>query len=167
MKPSLLPSFREGHEYRQLHPTKEGGKRWRFVTCKGIRLPHGGIEDGRVIMYHDATGKVWAHHDKFGSYVHEGYAWNGCSPKRWVWPFGWMGTPDLHCTRLASLFHDIGYQFCRTEHFPFHKSDIDLLFFHTISMTGNDDIARLYYEAVRNFGKWSDKPRNGEFSTLL
>jgi len=166
MNPSGLPPFTEGHEYRQLHPTKEGGKRWRFVTTRGIRLPIKGITD-KLICYHDETGYVWARHDRFGLFVEEGYAWNGCSPKRWVWPFGWCGTPDFQCTRLGSLTHDIGYQFARTEHFPLNRSDVDALFYHTIAMTGEVKIASLYHGAVRKLGSWADKPRNGEFSTLL
>jgi hypothetical protein len=166
MKPTDLPPFEEGREYRQLHPTREGGKRWRFITTRGIRLPVKGITE-KTIVYHDATGKSWARHDRFGIYVEEGYAWNGCSPKRWVWPFGWMGTPDFECTRLASLIHDIGYQFARTEHFPMHKSDVDSLFFECIAMTGNADLASIYHGAVVKCGRWTDKPQNGEFSTLL
>jgi hypothetical protein len=166
MKPVCLPSFEEGRHFRQLHPTREGGKRWRFVTSCGIRLSVHGITE-HTIRYHDASGKVWARHDRFGLYVEEGYAWNGCSPKRWVWPFGWMGTPDLKCTILASLCHDVGYQFARTEHFPLNRSDVDAIFYETIAMAGEPDIASIYHGAVRKFGSWADKPRNGEFSTLL
>lgn len=167
MKPlAPLPAFKEGWEYRQLHPTKEGGRRWRYVTTKGIRLRVDGITD-YTIRYHDATGKVWARHDKFGLYVEEGYAWNGCSPKRWVWPFGWVGTPDFQCTILASLCHDIGYQFSRTEHFPLSKAQVDALFYHTIDMLGEHEIAGIYHGAVQKFGRWDDRPRNGEFSTVL
>jgi hypothetical protein len=166
MIPCDLPQFIEGRQFRQLHPTREGGKRWRYKTLRGIRLPVKGITE-HTIVYHDATGKAWARHDRFGLYVEEGYAWNGCSPKRWVWPFGWMGTPDFKCTHLASLTHDVQYQFSRTDHFPLNRSEVDAMFRNTIELAGCDDIARIYYEAVRKFGSWSDKPKNGEFSTLL
>jgi hypothetical protein len=166
MKPHDLPSFDEQDHYRQLHPTREGGRRWRFVTQRGIRLPVKGITD-TTIVYHDSRGKPWARHDRFGVYVEAGYAWNGCSPKRWVWPFGWMGTPDFDCTRLASLVHDIHYQFCRTAHFPLHKCQVDSLFYECIAMTGNIEIASLYHGAVVKHGRWSEKPHNGEYSTLL
>lgn len=167
MKPtSPLPEFRENIEYRQLHPTKEGGKRWRFVTLCGIRLRIDGITD-KTICYHDRTGKIWARHDKFGLYVEEEYTWNGCSPKRWVWPFGWMGTPDFKSTILASLCHDVGYQFACTEHFPLTRSDVDAIFYHTIAMHGDEELAGIYHGAVRKFGSWPAQPRNKEFSTLL
>jgi hypothetical protein len=81
--------------------------------------------------------------------------------------FGWCGTPDFKSTLLASLCHDVQYQFSRTEHFPLNRSDVDALFYETICMAGDEDIARIYHGAVRKFGSWTDKPRNGEFSTLL
>ena len=166
MKPRTLPPFREGIEYRQLHPTKEGGRKWRFVLLKGIRLL---FDTGLkyIICYHGKDGKVWARHDRFGLYIEHGYAWNGCSPKRWYPLLGWCGTPDFHCTRLASCAHDVGYQFGLTEHFPFHKSDVDSLFYHTIAMHGEEDIAGIYHEAVNKFGTWTNRNSNGEFSTLL
>jgi hypothetical protein len=167
MKLIDLPKFREGWEFRQLHPTKEGSRKWRFRTLHGIRLRVDGITDGRIICYHDATGKTWARHDKFGLYVEEGYAWNGCSPKRWYPLVGWVGTPDFKCTLLASLCHDVHYQFARTEHFPMHRSEVDGLFRDTIAAHDEDDIASIYHAAVRRFGHWHDRPQNGEFSTLL
>jgi hypothetical protein len=83
-----------------------------------------------------------------------------------VWPFGWVGTPDFECTIFASLCHDVHYQFARTEHFPLHKSGVDMMFYHTIEMSGDKNIAALYFDAVRRFGRWSDRPENGEFSVL-
>jgi hypothetical protein len=165
MKPSSIPVFEEGHEYRQLHPTKEGKCRWRYATTRGTRLSLRGVTE-KNIYFHDRNEKVWGRIDRFGIYIEEGYAWNGCTPKRWIWPFGWCGTPDLN-TQLASLVHDFLYQFCRTEHFPLHKSDVDAIFYHTIAMSGDEDIARIYHGAVKKFGKWCDKPNDGEFSTVL
>jgi len=166
MKPDYLTSFKLDVDYRKLEPVKEGKRRWRFITTRGVRLHRRGLSD-RIIFYHDKTGKVWARHDLLGLYIEEGYAWNGCSPKRWVWPFGWVGTVDFECTLLASLCHDVHYQFARTEHFPLHKSDVDLMFYHTIAMSGEPDIASVYHAAVNKYGKWSERVANGEFSTLV
>jgi len=152
-------------EYRQLHPTREGGRRWRFVTSRTVRLAYRGTTE--TIRYHDATGKIWAQHDAFGIRIEEGYAWNGCSPKRWIWPLGWLGTPDFAATILASLCHDIHYQFARTAHFPLTRSEVDALFFHTIAMHGEEELAAIYHGAVRKFGSWAKRPRNGEYSTVL
>lgn len=166
MKLDFLPPFEEGRHYRQLHPTREGGKRWRYTLTRGLRVSVKGITE-RNIVYRDKEGRPWARHDKFGIYVELGYAWNGCSPKRWVWPFGWMGTPDFKCTLMASLVHDIGYQFSRTAHFPLHKSEVDGLFHDMIASHGELEIAGIYHAAVVKFGRWTDRPQNGEFSTLL
>lgn len=166
MKPDRLTSFKLGIDYRELDPVKEGKRRWRFITTRGIQLHRWGLSD-RIIFYHDKTGKVWARHDQFGLYIEEGYAWNGCTPKRWVWPFGWVGTPDFECTIFASLCHDVHYQFARTEHFPLHKSDVDFLFYHTIVMAGEPGIASVYHAAVVRYGKWAGRVEDGEFSTLL
>lgn len=161
-----LPLFSAGCEYRQLHPTREGARRWRYITLKPIRLRVDGITNG-TICYHDAHGKEWARHDRFGLFVEPGYAWNGCSPKRWYPLIGWMGTPDFPATLLASLCHDVGYQFARTAHFPLNRQQVDNLFYHTIAAAGDEELARLYHAAVRRFGSWAARPQNGEFSTLL
>jgi len=166
MKPDRLPAFRSGIEFRLLHPTKEGKRRWRFVTARGVRLPLRNLSH-HVICYHDAHGKVWARHDQFGLYIEEGYAWNGCSPKYWLPMLGWVGTPDFKCTLLASLCHDVHYQFAMTAHFPLHRSDVDNLFYHTIAMSGEAEIATLYFTAVNKYGTWAGRPEKGEFSTLL
>lgn len=166
MKPDILPLFEERCHYRQLHPTKEGNRRWRFTTLRGTRLNLRGITE-RTIYFHDRNGKVWGRIDRFGIYVEEGYSWNGCSPKRWIWPFGWVGTPDFKSTILASLIHDILYQFACTEHFPLHRSEVDAIFYHIIAMSGDEDIAGIYHGAVKKFASWSGRPHNGEFSTIL
>ena len=159
------PKFRKGWEYREMHPTKEGNRIWRFKLLHGVRIKVEGITTNNIV-YHDAAGKPWARHDKFGIYIEEGYAWNGCSPKRWVWPH-WWGTPDFKCTLAASLAHDVHYQFSRTAHFPSNRSEVDSLFYDMILANGDFEIARIYHGAVRKWGSWSDKPSNGEFSTLL
>lgn len=166
MKPESLPLFREGVEYRQLHPTKEGNRRWRYTTLKGIRIPIKGITD-KVILYCDAKGRVWAKHDQFGLYIYEGYSWNGCSPKYWSYVFGWVGTPDFKSTILASLCHDIGYQFGCTADFPMTKKEVDALFYDMIVMSGGKKIAGIYHGAVDKYGSWDGRPKNGEYSTVL
>jgi hypothetical protein len=136
------------------------------VTLKEILLPMRGIVDDHAVLYHDKTGKVRARHDKFGLHIEAGYAWNGCSPKRWYPVLGWVGTPDFECTRLASLCHDVGYQFGATEHFPLTKYTVDATFYHCIHMAGDRDIAAIYHGAVDRYGKWPPTPRDGEYSSI-
>jgi hypothetical protein len=168
MKPAFLPDFFEGVHYRQLHPTREGGRRWRFVTMRRPLLPVRGIvQPGRIIAFCDAGGVERGRIDDRGIVMSEGYAWNGCSPKRWVWPVGWVGTPDFQATILASGFHDLLYQFSQTQHFPLSRCEVDQVFRHCIEMSGEPEIARIYFEAVRCFGTWANRPNKGEFSVLL
>ncbi len=169
MKPSTLPEFAEGVHYRQQHPTKEAARRWRFVSLVDRMIVPDGIEDimeDRRTGYYDAKGQQWMVIDRRGIKIRAGYAWNGCSPKKWVWPFGWTGTPDYQSTILASMFHDSLYQFARTTHFPFNRSDVDALFYHTIAMSGSPRIAGIYHGAVRKCSSWSGRPKNGEYSKL-
>ena len=131
------------------------------------------VAEHTIIAFYSADGKPRGRIDARGIVLGANYAWNGCSPKRWVWPFGWIGTPDFPAGRkqtgivLASGFHDLLYQFSRTEHFPLNRSDVDAIFYETIAMAGEPDIASIYHGAVRKFGSWTERPRNGEFSMLL
>lgn len=165
--PATLPEFVVAKHYRQLHPTREGRRRYRFVSMRHVRVNcHGLVNRDSVIQFRDARGHVWMTLDKFGILIAENYAWNGCSPKRWVWPFGWCGTPDFACTILASLVHDALYQFSATAHFPLDREHCDAIFREIIDLHGEDEIADIYHGAVRKFGSWSARPKNGEFSTL-
>lgn len=168
MQPDRLPEFVEGRNYRELHPVTEGHKTWRFVTTRGLRVPIRQMANlvSGVVLFHDATGKVWGHLDRFGLYIEEGYAWNGCSPKKWIWPLGWCGTPDFEATILASCVHDFLYQFARTEHFPLHRSDVDALFYHCVAMAGAPRVAGTYHAAVVKYGSWAGQPDEGAYSTL-
>ncbi len=163
----LIPPFHEGIHYRRLDPVGEGKLRWRFKTTRGIRILFKPPHDTHIVMYHDRTGRVWARHDRFGLYIEPGYAWNGCSPKFWVPLLGWVGTPDFKDTILASLIHDVHYQFARCEHFPLHRSDVDDMFRACIEKAGSPRIAEVYHYFVNRYGSWSVKNYHGEFSTLL
>ena len=168
MKPTLLPAFKEGLHYRQFHPTREGARRWRFVSLRPTRLPIPGlVPDGTVISLRSSDDVERGRIDDRGIVLAPNYAWNGCTPKRWVPILGWVGVPDWHCTRLASGFHDLLYQMARTEHFPLTRLEVDSIFYHCIEMAGDGEIAGIYHAAVRKFGSWSDRPQNGEYSVLL
>lgn len=166
MQPVTLPVFDEQRHFRRLTPA-EGKRVYRFITTRHIRFPIPGIvPDRQAITFHDATGRQWLQLDRFGALVSEGYAWNGCTPKRWVPLLGWIGTPDYPATIPASLIHDAFYQFHATAHFPLHRSDCDAIFRDLTALGGEPDIARIYHAAVRRFGHWSATVENGEYSTL-
>lgn len=160
------PTFLRGLQFRELSHT-EGRNIYRFQTLRHIRFRIDGIVPGRsVITFHDANGRQWLQLDQYGALVSEDYAWNGCSPKRWLPLVGWVGTPDFPETLAASLIHDALYQFHATRHFPLHRSDCDQVFHDLIAALGAPRIAATYFSAVRRFGHWSPATEAGEYSTL-
>ncbi|MET4696716.1 hypothetical protein [Endozoicomonas lisbonensis] len=84
-----------------------------------------------------------------------GYAWDGCTPKKSVLNLWIIGVPDGHInhrtmkpyTYYASLVHDALYQYLDTV--PVSKKNIDRLF---LSMLGDFKLRFVYYGAVRLFG---------------
>lgn len=124
-----LPEFIEGVQYRQLSP-EEGKGIYRFVTKERLCLE---VEDpfiaGSIPMcFYDKSGKLWMIFHKNQIIIEPGYAWNGCSPKKYTKLFGWMGTPDMKPTILASLFHDALLQFLEVPYYPLCRSDCDKIF---------------------------------------
>ena len=101
--------------YRELHPTREGKRKLRFLTTRIDGLPlFGNAKRHRncllickqgIVRAGIRNGRLWWDID---------YAWNGCSPKYYVGfpPLGkWVGTPDFKKVRKPSLGHDILFQF--------------------------------------------------------
>lgn len=87
--------------------------------------------------------------------IHKGYAWNGCSPKFDILGLLVIGTPDgtidyrtgkPRCY-YASLVHDVLYQYELTT-----RKYADLMFL-TLLQGSKFPIAKLYYLAVRIFGR--------------
>jgi hypothetical protein len=166
-----IPDYVEGVDFRQLHPTQEGARRWRFTGLHKLRLRQKGLVEGNsVIRFYDKHGKMWLQADQHGWLIVEGYSHNGCTPKRWVWPFGWMGTPDFPCGRentavvLASAFHDAHYQFHACANMPLNRSDADAIFRQIMILGGAEEVADIYFKAVQKFGSWSGRATDGEHS---
>lgn len=154
-------AFSPGIEYQELR-----GGRYRFVTNLNVsirlRLPLQAL-----ILFRDKRGCERARFvgDKFR--IAAGYAWNGCSPKRWIAGLGWVGTPDPEATRLASLVHDAFYQFLRTPHFPLSREQCDTVFLELLRLH-RFPLASLYHRAVRGFGGIAASiAPNGETSHLI
>lgn len=143
---------------------RETNGRYRFITTRHIRFQIPGIIPRGKITFHDATRIQWLQIDPFGILLSEGYAWNGCTPKRWLPLIGWIGTPDFSATIIASALHDPLYQFHATRHFPLHRSDCDLLFKQAIQLGGEHELAAIYHAGVQKFGHWSPSSPHGEYS---
>jgi len=138
--------------HRELHPTKEGKRLYRFATVgigslplfnrtkkhRNCILKHRGIERARIF-----NGRLFWTHD---------YAWNGCSPKYYIgWPpIGkWIGTPDPPKSRRKSLGHDILFQFGRLLDITFEEANYHFLLWGEMD---GFELAQTYYDAVSCFG---------------
>ena len=86
-------------------------------------------------------------------YIYNGYAWDGCTPKKSVLGLFFIGTPDGHINYrtnkafcyYASLVHDALYQYGIGT-----KQYADRLF---LNMLKDFPLRKLYYCVVRRFGK--------------
>ena len=84
-----------------------------------------------------------------------GYAWDGCTPKKSVFNLVILGVPDGHVdhrtmkpfTYYASLIHDALYQYLDTV--PVSKAEIDRLF---KTMLGDFKLRHVYYLFVKHLG---------------
>lgn len=163
-----IPEFIENSQYRQLTPLIEGGVAWRFGSKESVRLPVTGIiTNERVFGFFDRHKKLWMTIDKNGIEIAADYWWNGCSPKWYSRWFGWCGTPDYLCTRLAAMFHDAFYQFSACKHMPINRKTSDQIFRRIIQLSGSPKTAATFYAAVRVGGKWKGYCNTGESSEIL
>lgn len=165
-KPMNLPEFTEGVHYRQLR----GGK-YRFelmvdVTLEIPELAKNGHD--KNVSFRDCMRWEWVRINGTFYTIKKGYRWNGCSPKRWIPIIGWVGTVDFDSTRLASCFHDTGFQFFRVADYPLTFDQINGVFFNIMAAL-KFRFANIYYDAVCRFGKcFSSKfPERGEHSIIL
>lgn len=139
-----------GTDYLEMTP-EEGNFRWRFVTLRDLecRMPWRKLPD---MSFEDRAGVERMRFETGGwRIIRAGYAWNGCSPKRYVRGIGWVGTPDTLRNRRGSLFHDAGYQSSGDTLYPLTREQEDFLFLSNL----REDrflLARAWYGAVRDFG---------------
>lgn len=96
---------------RELHPIREGKRKWRYKPICTIELPL--YEDHPPCKMY-ANGVLMAEIVGRKLLIHATYVWNGCSPKYYVgWPpFGmWVGTPDFMEMIVPTGGHDVLFQF--------------------------------------------------------
>ena len=140
--------------HRELHPIKEGHRVYRFVTTLVDSLPlYGRMANHPDCVMCDSKGVIRAEIKNHRLFWTVGYAWNGCSPKRYVGfpPIGcWLGTPDPLRSRRGSLGHDILFQFAG--HGKYDFDDANHQFFEWMK-DDNFALAEHYYDAVEMFGR--------------
>lgn len=108
----------------------------------------------------------WLHISENGTVTvkanENGYAWDGCTPKKSFLNLAIIGTPDGHInyrtmkpyTYYASLVHDALYQYLDT--IPVTKKNVDLLF---LKMLGDFKLRYIYHFFVKCFGAWGVKQK--------
>lgn len=160
----MYPLFELGVNYEEL----KGGKyRFRLLRPMTIRVTELAAYEHQLSL-RDGKSKEWASIEYDSITIAAGYAWNGASPKWWVPCLGWVGTPDPVATRLATLFHDVIYQFVTVDNFPLTFREADSIFFR-IMAANKFPFANTYHGAVKDFGERyaSSPPTNGEHSVML
>jgi len=140
---SFLPMFREGREYGP------GAGGWRFSTRREIAVWFD-LPLKERIDFMDAQGIVRARFTGRLLTICGDYSWDGCSPKGRFAGL-WVGTPDPPETRLASLVHDVLYQFSRTDHMPLSRKMMDAAFYDLLRLS-KFRAAGTFHGAVRIFG---------------
>lgn len=167
--PLVLPEFAEGVHYRQL---RGGRYRFELLADVSIKIPcMAGASDS--ISFRDCKNVEWARIDGDTLTGRTPYAWNGASPCWWV-NLGicgfWAGTPTPYPVVMATLYHDICFQFLRTYHWPRQLSfSACNELFRDIMIQQGFRLANAYYGAVTDFGQFfaGDYPRRGEFSQIV
>lgn len=154
------------------HCVELRGGEFRFESSDDVRLVIPALTDAghaARISFRDYRNREWVRIEGDVMIIRKGYRWNGASPKRWVL-FRWVGTPDFPGTLLATLVHDVCFQFFRTYYWPealgFVASNT---LFQQIMKAAGFRWFNTYHGAVRDFGKlFTDEyPRRGEYSVLL
>ncbi len=143
-----LPVFVRDEQYRQ-----NVGGHWRFTTLEtiAIKIDIPSLETlPYPVLFRDKDGVEWARFQKGILYIRPHYSWDGCSPKA-RFAMLWLGTPDPPSTRLASLVHDVLYQFISTRHFPWSRVQADAAFYDCMKLSGFV-LAGVFHGAVRKFG---------------
>lgn len=139
--------------YRRLHPTKEGKRKYRFTTTEVVKEKlRGRLANHPDCTFRDRHGIAWASIRAGYIYIAVGYSWNGSSPKYYVGypPVGkWIGTPDFEGTIIASLIHDVLFQFAEVGKYTFHDANYQFL---CIMEEADFKLAQHYYDAVEAFG---------------
>lgn len=160
-----IPEFLKDKHFRELSP-KEGKNKYRFITTRCLIVGLSGIVPcGTKISFRDKNGKEWLYIDHKHFIIHKNYAWDGCTPKKHIPIFGWVGTPDFEKTILASLIHDAFCQFQDTKDFPFSRYIIDNIFKY-ILIENNFEWVDIYYLGVR-VGSYFHKEKKDVISILI
>jgi hypothetical protein len=147
---SSAPPFLEGEHYH-----RRAG-RWVYVVEDPVDIVFDLLLFGTV-SFRDSSGREWARFTGNVLTVREGYAWDGPT-----------SAPKFRGAMLASLVHDVLYQFLFTEHMRVRisKEDADNAFYDIMRLE-RFALRGVYYFAVKSFGKCYLRDRNNVHSVLI
>ena len=155
--------------YRILHPTKEGKRKYRFaavgVNCTALK---GKLSQHPNVEFYSADGTLRAWIKNGWIFATNEYFWNGCSPKKYVgfYPLGaWIGTPDFDGSIEASFWHDVLYQFSAVGMYDAHDANYQFLY---LMERNGFLLASHYFDAVEAYGaKYFGKDKDGVYVKIL
>ena len=147
---SQIPPFSQGFEY-----IRTDGQ-WPFVLTADVHVRFDLPLFGNV-SFRDKTGREWARFVGPVLIIREDYAWDGptCAPK-------------LRSAMLASLVHDVLYQFLFTDGMRCRltKEDADVALYDIMRLQGSW-LRGVFYFAVKTLGGAYLKDRNNVHSVVL
>jgi hypothetical protein len=154
--------------YRSLSPVKEGKRKYRFATNTELEFPLFGHLATHPDCVFSENGKEWARITEGFLYIAPNYAWDGCTPKKYIGipPLGaWVGTPDFEETILPSLVHDVLFQFAKVGKYSFDSANYQ---FYIMMVKKDFKLASVYYKAVNDFGSkfWKKRDQPVEIKFL-
>ena len=160
-----IPTLEKDTHFSELSP-KDGKYKYRYTLQKSLIVFWEGYVPHRTrLSFQDEKNREWLYMDQNHFIIPKRYSWDGCTPKRHIPIFGWVGTPDFEETILASVIHDAFCQFQHTEHFPFSRKIIDNIF-KFLMEEEYFVFADIYYSGVR-FGSRFSKNNNKQKSIIL
>jgi hypothetical protein len=113
----LRPAFQEGIHWRKLTSAERNGRPWKYKLLEDVTIRfEQPVCFGTYYLY-DGDGTCWGVISPRSILICAPYAWNGSSC-----------SPDWRVL-LASLPHDLFYQFSGVARFPLSRMFCDLLFF--------------------------------------
>ena len=155
--------------YRILHPTKEGKRKYRFCSVGVNCVPLvGKLSQHPNVEFYSGDGVLRAWIKNGWIFASADYAWNGCSPKTYVGipPLGaWLGTGDFKGTIAASFWHDILFQFATAGMYDMHDANYQFLY---LMQKEKFFLANQYFAAVEKFGgAYWKKDKSGVYAKIL
>lgn len=146
-KPEAIPEFTLGEHFIQLRPNS-GNHDYRFLLIEDLEIPFlcPLLPKGQHVLFKDKGGTTWMEMTRKSIIIHKGYAWDGCTPKKWLGI--WWGVPDFPDTIMASLVHDSLIQFSETKHFTLSRFEIDNIFKEILKLN-QFTLYQIYYLGAR------------------